>query len=66
MAKLIWTGPRESDKEYTGGLFSGAVTLYGGRKRENKSFCLTKDYRINHNHGKRKIASTFSKPSDMR
>lgn len=50
MAKLIWTGPRESDKEYTGGLFSGAVTLYGGRKRENKSFCLTKDYRINHNH----------------
>lgn len=50
MAKLIWTGPRESDKEYTGELFSGAVTLYGGRKRENKAFCLTKDYRINHNH----------------
>ena len=50
MTKLIWTGPRESDKEYTGELFSGAVTLYGGRKRENKAFCLTKDYRINHNH----------------
>lgn len=50
MAKLIWTGARESDKEYTGGFFSGAVTLYGGRKRENKAFCLTKDYRINHNH----------------
>ncbi len=50
MRKLIWTGPRESDKEYTGAFFSGAVTLYGGRKRENKAFCLTKDYRINHNH----------------
>lgn len=50
LAKLVWTGPRESDKEYTGELFSGAVTLYGGRKRENKAFCLTKDYRINHNH----------------
>lgn len=50
MTKLVWTGPRESDKEYTGELFSGAVTLYGGRKRENKAFCLTKDYRINHNH----------------
>jgi len=24
--------------------------LYGGRKQENKAFCLTKDYRINHNH----------------
>lgn len=50
MAKIIWNGPRESDKEYTGDFFSGAVTLYGGSKRENKAFCLTKDYRINHNH----------------
>ena len=24
--------------------------MYGGRKQENKAFCLTKDYRINHNH----------------
>lgn len=50
MSKLIWTGPRESDKEFTGDFFDGAITLYGGRKRENKAFCLTKDYRINHNH----------------
>ncbi|MDD6628182.1 MAG: ATP-grasp domain-containing protein [Lachnospiraceae bacterium] len=50
MSKLIWIGPRESDKEFTGDYFSGAVTLYGGRKPENKAFCLTKDYRINHNH----------------
>ena len=50
MGKLIWTGPRESDKDYTGDFFKGAVTLYGGRKQENKAFCLTKDYRINHNH----------------
>lgn len=50
MGNLIWTGPRESDKEYTGDFFKGAVTLYGGRKKENKAFCLTKDYRINHNH----------------
>lgn len=50
MGKFIWTGPRESDKEYTGDFFEGSVTLYGGRNRENKAFCLTKDYRINHNH----------------
>lgn len=50
LGKLIWIGPRESDKEYTEDFFDGAVTLYGGRKRENKAFCLTKDYRINHNH----------------
>lgn len=50
LAGLIWTGARESDKDYTKDFFSGAVTLYGGRKRENKAFCLTKDYRINHNH----------------
>lgn len=50
LGKLIWTGPRESDKDYTGDFFKGAVTLYGGRKQENKAFCLTKDYRINHNH----------------
>lgn len=50
LSKLIWTGPRESDKEYTENFFDGAVTLYGGRKVENKAFCLTKDYRINHNH----------------
>ena len=48
--KLIWIGARESDKEYTGDFFEGSVTLYGGRKRENKAFCLTKDYRINHNN----------------
>lgn len=50
MSNLIWIGPRESDKEFTGDFFSGSVTLYGGRKPENKAFCLTKDYRINHNH----------------
>ena len=50
MGKLIWTGARESDKEYTGDFFEGSVTLYGGRRQENKTFCLTKDYRINHNH----------------
>lgn len=50
LGKLIRTGPRESDKDYTGDFFKGAVTLYGGRKQENKAFCLTKDYRINHNH----------------
>lgn len=50
MKDLIWIGARESDKEYTGEFFSGSVTLYGGRKQENKAFCLTKDYRINHNN----------------
>ena len=50
MENLIWIGARESDKEYTGEFFSGSVTLYGGRKQENKAFCLTKDYRINHNN----------------
>lgn len=48
--KLVWIGARESDKEYTGDFFEGSVTLYGKRKEENKSFCLTKDYRINHNN----------------
>lgn len=48
--KLVWIGARESDKEYTGDFFEGSVTLYGKRKKENKSFCLTKDYRINHNN----------------
>lgn len=50
MSNLIWVGARESDKEYTGDFFNGSITLYGGRKQENKAFCLTKDYRINHNH----------------
>lgn len=50
LGKIIWLGPRESDKEFTGDFFSGAITLYGGRKPENKTFCLSKDYRINHNH----------------
>lgn len=50
MKELIWIGARESDKEYTKNFFSGSVTLYGGRKKENKAFCLTKDYRINHNN----------------
>lgn len=50
MGKIVWVGPRESDKEYTGDFFAGSVTLYGGRKKENKSFCLTKDFRINHNN----------------
>lgn len=50
LKKLIWIGARESDKEYTKDFFSGSITLYGGRKKENKAFCLTKDYRINHNN----------------
>lgn len=49
MRKLIWIGPRESDMEYTGNFFDGAVTLYGNGDKNN-SFCKTKDYRINHNH----------------
>lgn len=48
MSKFIWTGPRESDIEYTGKFFDGAVTLYGDGKK-NMAFCATKDYRINHN-----------------
>lgn len=49
MSKLIWIGPRESDMEYTGHFFAGAVTLYGNGG-SNASFCKTKNYRINHNN----------------
>lgn len=50
MKNLVWIGPRQSDINYTGDLFSNAVTLYGNREQNKASFCLTKDYRINHNH----------------
>lgn len=50
MKKLVWTGARESDKEYTGNFFESAVTLYGGNNEKNAAFCLTKNYRVNHNH----------------
>ena len=50
MSKLVWTGARASDIKYTGKFFDGSITLYGNGEINNKSFCLNKDYRINHNH----------------
>lgn len=50
MSKLVWTGARASDIKYTGNFFDGSITLYGNGEVNNKSFCLNKDYRINHNH----------------
>ena len=50
MKNLVWIGPRQSDINYTGNLFNNAVTLYGNKEQNKASFCLTKDYRINHNH----------------
>lgn len=48
--KLVWIGPRKSDIKYAEGMFWHSVTLYGDGKENNDAFCLTKNFRINHNH----------------
>lgn len=48
--KLVWIGPRKSDIKYAEGMFWHSVTLYGDGKEYNDAFCLTKNFRINHNH----------------
>lgn len=47
--KIIAVGPREQDFEYTNGLFTGSVTLYGSGANGNISYCQWKGKRINHN-----------------
>lgn len=48
--KLVWIGPRKSDIKYAEDMFWHSVTLYGDGKEYNAAFCLTKNFRINHNH----------------
>ena len=50
MSNIVWIGPRKSDIQYTGDFFKGSITLYGDNKDNNFAFCVTKDYRINHNN----------------
>ena len=46
---LFWSGPRESDIDYTGDLFAGSATFYGSNIGSNSSFCGSNATRINHN-----------------
>lgn len=46
---LIWIGPRYSDIEYTNGLFSGSVTLFGPDTPNSISYCNEQRRRVNHN-----------------
>lgn len=45
---FVWSGPRESDINYTDGFFRKSITLYG--TDEKTSFCSKKNHRINHNN----------------
>ncbi|MBD5468413.1 MAG: ATP-grasp domain-containing protein [Lachnospiraceae bacterium] len=49
MNKLYWVGPRESDIEELGSIFTGSVTIYGSNRGNNRSFCQSNAFRINHN-----------------
>lgn len=49
MGRIIAVGPREHDFDYTNGLFSGSITLYGSNKQNNRSYTGTRGVRINHN-----------------
>lgn len=49
MSDLYWNGPRESDIEYTGDLFSGSCTFFGSNNGNNSAFCSINEIRINHN-----------------
>lgn len=46
---IYWSGPRESDCDYTGSLFSGSVTFFGSDKNGNVSYCGNSASRIDHN-----------------
>ena len=49
MSKIVAIGPREQDFEYTNGLFSGSITLYGHNCDNNVSYCGSRKVRVNHN-----------------
>ena len=49
MANLFWSGPRESDIDFTDDLFEGSDTIFGSNNGKNHAFCGNSNVRINHN-----------------
>lgn len=49
MKNIYWVGPRESDIDEIKSIFAGSVTIFGGNKGNNISYCQSNADRINHN-----------------